>query len=194
MAISLLAYVATFSKQLYFWRNYFFILLQSNCFDTKVTFSEYLFLQRCYFFGGSFFLRTVTSLRQSLFLEYLLFQSKTSTKQPLLENRQFFRAGTFRNADLFGGETGQNKDIFRRVTFSQHTFSKEILFHSYYCTSCLLVSNYVTSIVRYSESLGVLSYVAIIAQSASQTKFIISRLHKVLWNCYFLSKLPFKSL
>ena len=43
IAISLLAYVATFSG-LYFWRSYFFTLFQSNYFDTTVTFSEQLFL------------------------------------------------------------------------------------------------------------------------------------------------------
>ena len=50
MEISLLAYEATFSGQLYFWRNYFFILLQSNNFDVAVTFSEQLFLQSSYLF------------------------------------------------------------------------------------------------------------------------------------------------
>ena len=38
MAISLLAYVATFLRQFYFWRNCFFTLVQSNYFDTAVTF------------------------------------------------------------------------------------------------------------------------------------------------------------
>ena len=50
MAISLLSYEATFSGQLYFWRNYFFILLQSNYFDVAVTFLEQLFLQSGYLF------------------------------------------------------------------------------------------------------------------------------------------------
>ena len=54
MAISLLAYVATFSGQLYFRRNYFFTLFQSNYFDTTVIFSEQLALQRCHFFSRSF--------------------------------------------------------------------------------------------------------------------------------------------
>ena len=50
MAISILAYSVTFSGQLYFWRNYFFILLQSNHFDIAITFSEHLFLQSSYLF------------------------------------------------------------------------------------------------------------------------------------------------
>ena len=40
IAISLLAYVATFSGQLYFGRGDFLTLFQSNSFDTSVTFSE----------------------------------------------------------------------------------------------------------------------------------------------------------
>ena len=47
-----------------------------------------------------------------------------------------------------------------------------------------------TSIVGCSESLGVLSCVSIIAQSRVIDKvYLVSRLHKVLCNCYFLSKL-----
>ena len=45
IAISFLAYVATFSGQLYFGTSYFFTLFQSNYFDTTVTFSEQLFFQ-----------------------------------------------------------------------------------------------------------------------------------------------------
>ena len=43
MAISFLTYVATFSGPLYFLRNFFFTLLQSNYFETKITFSEQFF-------------------------------------------------------------------------------------------------------------------------------------------------------
>ena len=50
IAISSLAYVTTFSGQLYFGRSYFFILFQSNYFDTTVTFSGQLFLQNSCFF------------------------------------------------------------------------------------------------------------------------------------------------
>ena len=95
IVISLLVYVATFSEQLYFCRNYFFALLQSNYFHTKSAFSEKLFL--CYFsyffdlflyfFWVVSFFRTVTSSRESFFSEQLLFQSKSSTKQLLLDNR-----------------------------------------------------------------------------------------------------------
>ena len=64
--VSRLEYVATFSGQLDFKRSYFFTLLYCNYFETTVTFP--------YFFWSSYFFRTVT------YSEYLLFQSKTSTK------------------------------------------------------------------------------------------------------------------
>ena len=60
IAISLLAYVATFSGQLYFGRSYFFTLFQSNYFDTIVTFSGQLFLQYSCCFVLFHFFRTVT--------------------------------------------------------------------------------------------------------------------------------------
>ena len=50
IAISLFAYITTFSGQLYFGKSYFFTLFQSNYFDTTVTFSKHLFLQNSYFF------------------------------------------------------------------------------------------------------------------------------------------------
>ena len=97
-AISLLAYVATFSGQLYFGRSYFFTLFQSNYFDTTVTFSGQLFLQNsCCFllFQNSHFFAGV------IFSEQLLFRSENSIEQPLLENRKFFTAVTFRNSYFF---------------------------------------------------------------------------------------------
>ena len=50
IAISFLAYVDTFSGQLYFGKSYFFTLFQRNYFDTAVIFSEELFLQNSCFF------------------------------------------------------------------------------------------------------------------------------------------------
>ena len=95
IAISLLAYVATFSGQLYFGRSYFFTLFQSNYFDTTVTFSGQLFLQNsCCFllFQNSHFFAGV------IFSEQLLFRSETSTEQALFENKKFFTEITFRNS------------------------------------------------------------------------------------------------
>ena len=99
IAISLLAYVATFSGQLYFGRSYFFTLFQSNYFDTTVTFSGQLFLQNsCCFllFQNSHFFAGV------IFSEQLLFRSENSTEQLLLDNRRFFAAFTFRNSYFSG--------------------------------------------------------------------------------------------
>ena len=94
IAISLLAYVATFSGQLYFGRSYFFTLFQSNYFDTTVTFSEQLFFQNscCFllFLNSHFFTGVI-------FSEQLLFRSETCTKQALFENKKFLTAVTFRN-------------------------------------------------------------------------------------------------
>ena len=85
IAISLLAYVATFSGQLYFGRSYFFTLLQllfrgSYFFRTAavfsflrtVTLSQELLLQNNFFFGAkilqsSHFLRIGGSLQQLFF-------------------------------------------------------------------------------------------------------------------------------
>ena len=83
IAISLLAYVATFSGQLYFGKSYFFPLFQSNCFEAAVL------------FWGSYFFRTAAFF-------------------------SFFRTATFYISYLF-----------RRATFLQHTFSEELLFHSF---------------------------------------------------------------
>ena len=73
IAISLLAYVATFSGQLYFGRSYFFTLFQSNYFDTTVTFSGQLFLQNsCFFllFQNSYLLYQLPFQKSYFFTTY----------------------------------------------------------------------------------------------------------------------------
>ena len=50
--------------------------------------------------------------------------SETSTEQPLLENKKFFRAVTFWKSHFFGGGIAQNKDIYKRAHFS-----KQVLLH-----------------------------------------------------------------
>ena len=189
IATSLLAYVATFSGQLYFERSYFFTLFQSNYFDTTVTFSVQLFLQNsCFlyffktvtfsqelFFQNSFFfvvkllqsshfLRIGSSSRQLLFGTVIfseeLFRLKISKRELLLWSRYFCTASAFWELLYFGkkmifqrsnsphyllflescvfGATTFSKDptfyssyLFRRATFLQHTFSEELLFHSF---------------------------------------------------------------
>ena len=64
--------------------------------------------------------------------------------------------------------------LFRRATFLQHTFSEELLFHSYASSSQL-------------------HFLFIVAESRIIDKiYLITWLHKVLWNCYFLMKLVFE--
>ena len=100
MVIFLLSYLSTFSGQLYYWRSYFFTLL--NYFGKTIALLEHLFIRAVAFFKElrfrkSYFLATV------IFSEYLIFRNQTSTKQPLCENRKFFRVVTFRNSYFFGG-------------------------------------------------------------------------------------------
>ena len=127
MMMSLLAYVATFSKQLHFWRIYFFTVstsseqldIKSNQFDIKITFSKQLFLQSCYFFGTANF-SDLSVLLSSVFSEQLRFQSEASTQHLTVENRQLFRTATFSENELV-----QNKNIYIRSTFL-----KQILLYS----------------------------------------------------------------
>ena len=136
MAISLLAYLATFSGQLYFRRRYIFgesLFSKKLYFRRNFIFGEALFYS--FIFGevtSSHFFRATTSTKQLhfwssyffreaaffdeirfsksyflavaavIFSEYLFFGGKTSTEQPLLENRKFFRVVTFRNSYFFG--------------------------------------------------------------------------------------------
>ena len=132
MAISLLAYVATFSRPLYFWRNCFFIL-QSNYFYTAVTFSEQLFLQSFYLFNlGAFFFRTTTSSQQ------LFFQNSYFSREKLLQSNHFLRIGSSLGQVLFGTPTFLAEKLFRIKTLPEKvlfrtryfcaTFSEELLF------------------------------------------------------------------
>ena len=125
MAISLLAYVVTFSGQLYFRRSY----LEVTAFRVTTLTQQLLFLGSHFFrasacfeellFQNSHFIAAV------IFSQQLLFQSETSTEQPLLENRKFFRVVTFRNNYLFGGGI-----VWNNVS------TEELLFRSrYFCTA-----------------------------------------------------------
>ena len=117
IAISLLAYVATFSEQLYFGRSYLFTLFQSNfltqqllfrgsyffrtaavfSFFRTVTFSQELFFQNSFFFGAkilqsSHFLRIGGSLRQLLFATAFFLEELLRIK--VSKKSYFFKAGT----------------------------------------------------------------------------------------------------
>ena len=133
MAIYRPAYVATFSGQLYFRRRYFFILLQSNYFDTTVTFRSSHFFRSSTFFDELLF-QNSHFFAAVIFSEQLLFQSETPT-EPLLENRKFFRVVTFWNSYLSGGgiqkryffEAGTQHQMFQSE-FSRKAISRIIHF------------------------------------------------------------------
>ena len=126
-----------------------FLLLQSNQFDTIVTFFEQLFLQSCYFLWNSSFFRFVTFSQQLLLLffsEQQRFQSETSTKQLLVENKQFFRTATFAKYELV-----QNKVIYKSATFS-----KQVLL---YCIKFFRTASFSTELIlqkRYLLSTDIL--------------------------------------
>ena len=114
MAISLLACVAIFSTQLYFWRSCSFTLFQSDYFDTSVTFLEQLFFQSSCFF---LLFRTVT------FLQLLFFQNSFFFRAKILHNRHFLRISSLWQL-LFG--TAFSPLFRRRIS------KKELLFESRY--------------------------------------------------------------
>ena len=81
--------------------------------------------------------------------------------------------------------------LFHNVIFSDELlFHATLLFNSY---TYLWVTNYDyegTELVTYSLSVEVLSFVSIIAQSRIIDKvYLISWLHKVLWNWHFFMEL-----
>ena len=124
MAISPITYIATFSGRIYFWRSYFF----------KVNIStQQLIYRSSYFFRAAAFLEEILFQNSHLFTavifsEQLLFQSKVSTEQTLFEGKKFFGAVTFWDSCIFGGGFVQNKDIYRKFTFSKQVLLNRIKF------------------------------------------------------------------
>ena len=115
IAISFLAYVATFSGQLYFGTSYFFTLFQSNYFDTTVTFSGHLFLPQQLLIFLFHFFRTVT------FSQELFFQNSFFFGAKILQSSHFLRIGISLWELLFG--TAFSEELFR-IKISK----KELLF------------------------------------------------------------------
>ena len=161
MAISLIAYVATFLGQLYFRRSYFFIPLQSNYFNTKDTFSEQLFLQCICFFWrvlfseqpilrSSYFFRIATFFRAKLLasshhlrtvLEKTNFSEKQYSTLPNLSGELLFGAATFSKDVIFYDSYLFSRAIpFHNILFHMsYHFTATFPFHSY--TSYLAVNN-----------------------------------------------------
>ena len=90
--------LATFLGQLYIWRSHFFTHFLNNYFDTRVTFSEKLFLQNK-LLQSSHFLRIGSPLWQLLYgtdiFQDELFRIMISKKS------YFFKAGTFAQYQIF---------------------------------------------------------------------------------------------
>ena len=107
IAISPLAYVASFSGQLYFDRTYFFTLFQSNYFYTTVTFLWQLFLQNRYCFVLFHFFRTVT------FSQELFFQNSFFFGVKILQSSHFLRTGSSLQQLLFGTAVFFSEELFR---------------------------------------------------------------------------------
>ena len=115
MVISLFAYVATFSGQLYFRRSYFFTYLQSSYFDTT---EQLLFQSSCFF-------------RASTFFWQLSFQNSYFFRAKLLPSSHHLRIGSSLGYLLFGTVTFLAKELFRIKICTE-----ELLFWSrYLCTA-----------------------------------------------------------
>ena len=156
-------------------------------------------------------MRIDSSLEQVLFgtraiLVRKLFRKKAFSEEVLFGKSLFFEKAIFRIACFSWIATLLEWLHFWKSFLSiAANFSKELHFHNimfqkrYYLaaalpfhssTSYLSVSKQVTSIVWYSKNLRVLSWVSITTRSLVIGKvYFNSRLHRVLWNSYFFSKL-----
>ena len=97
MVISLLAYLATFSGQFYFWRSYFFTFLQllrhnSYSFGESISSDQLLFLR------STVFERVISS-------QQLFFQNTQVLGTKLLPSSHFVKIGSFLEQLLFGTAT-----------------------------------------------------------------------------------------
>ena len=128
---SLFTYVAIFSDSFifgkatssHFFRVTFFKVAQDSYFWSTSFFRAAAFFGEVLFQNSQFF--------SAFFLEQLLFQSKTSTEQPHLENRKFFSAVTFRNS--YKRKISTVELLFRSRFFcTASTFSKKQDFRKSY--------------------------------------------------------------
>ena len=103
-----LIYSDFFLRQLYLLRSYFFTFLQSNFFDTAVTFSEQLFLQSDYFFWGARF------PEQSLLCGIYFFRNSYFFRVKLLPSSQFLKTGS-----SLGQLLCRNSYFFDEGTYSE---------------------------------------------------------------------------
>ena len=116
MAISLLGHGATFSGQIYFWRNYFFTFLHKNYFDTTVTFLKQLLLQSFYFLR-SFLLENSHHFTAVIFPRIAIF-----FRARLLPSSHFLRIGSSLGQAVFQTLTFLMDKLFRIKTFQKRYF------------------------------------------------------------------------
>ena len=153
--------VTTSTQKLLFWSSYFF---------RDAIFSRNFLFKNSHLFAAVIFFRIATLSEQKFYRQPLL-ENRYFFRADSFLNTELFGVETVYNKDIFRRGTFLNQmllhNFFRKVTFwnniphclhfldsyifrvttfseehtSQHTFSKEILFRSYYYTSYLSVSN-----------------------------------------------------
>ena len=152
--------LTTSTQQLLFRSIYFFravvflkeLRFQKNHFLAGVIFSEYLIFRnqtsneqlfcenrkffRAVTFRSNYFFREAIAQNKDICTRAPLIEAGTSTQHQLFRKSYIFEKPTFPESYLF--ERPDSKDVdfyssnlFRTATFSQHTFSEELLFHSY---------------------------------------------------------------
>ena len=154
--------------------------------------------------------------RTKISTEALLFQiryfctASTISEELHFGKKRIFQKRNIPHYSLFWRATFLERLIFQKtlssmaVKFSEELFFYNILFQkSYHFTATLSFHSYtsylsvgieVSSVpITYSQSVGVLSGISITAESRIIDKvYLISWLHKALWNCYFSTRLLFE--
>ena len=130
-----LAFVTIFSEQRHFRRIYFFtvstssdqLILHSNQFDTTVAFSEWLFLQSCYFFGTATF-SGLPLFKIATFLERNFYRAATSSiGSSSLEQLLFWRSNLFRVKISIEELRFSNRYFYTASNFNKASSSKEVV-------------------------------------------------------------------
>ena len=153
MLISLLAYIVTFSGQLYFRRSYFLhsehFLRTAASSEHNCYFLEQLFLQNGYFFWAATFLEK-SFLHRNYFLRIATSQA-TFSKQLLLHNNDFYQTAAFsanalpQKRYVIKTATFWKKLFFKKDNISHYLFSRYI-FKTYFSIAATFFT------IRFSEA------------------------------------------
>ena len=148
----------------------------------RVTFSKQVLLHSINFF------RTATFWEKQILQKCNILHYLVCLESHFYRAATFSKDLTFHSCFLFQTSYFFRTYFYRRDTISQLYFFPQLHFLFISQQLCKLDTNY-------NKIVGVLSCVSIIAQSRIRDKvYLISSLHKVLQNCYFLSKLLFHRL